>query len=64
VVNTWEETPVIYLIRRNSEEAVELAKFYMPEDIKNRYIQENGNLKGVYAVEGEVKKWLKKQLDS
>lgn len=64
VVNTWEKTPVIYLIRRNSEEAVELAKFDMPDDIKNRYLKENGNLKGVYPIEGEVKTWLKKQLDS
>ena len=64
VVNTWEETPIIYLIRRNSEDAVELAKIDMPSDIKDRFLKAHGNLKGVYAVEGEVKDWLKKQLDS
>ena len=63
-VNTWEGPPVIYLIRRNSEEAVELAKIAMPDDIKDRYLKENGNLKGVYPIEGEVKKWLKRKLDT
>jgi hypothetical protein len=62
VVDTWEDPPVIYFIRRNSEEAVELAKIDMPDDIKARYIEENGNLKGVYPIEGEVKNWLKEQL--
>ncbi len=62
VVDTWEDPPVIYFIRRNSEEAVELAKIDLPDDIKSRYLKENGNLKGVYPIEGEVKSWLKKQL--
>ena len=30
-VNCWEKPYYIYLIRRNSEEAVELAKFELPE---------------------------------
>ena len=63
VVNTWEATPIIYLIRRNSEEAVELAKIDMPNEIKDHFLKKNGNLKGVYPIEGEVKNWLKKQLD-
>ena len=61
-VNTWEDPPVIYFIRRNSEEAVELAKIDMPGDIKARFVKENANLKGVYPIEGEIKDWLKKQL--
>jgi len=64
VVNTWGETPIIYLIRRNSEEAVELAKIVMPEAIKTHFLEANGNFKGVYAVDGKVKNWLKKQLTS
>ena len=64
VVNTWGKTPIIYLIRRNSEEAVELAKIDMPEDIKANFLKVNGHFKGVYSVEGEVKNWLKKQLNS
>ncbi|MEZ4576725.1 MAG: hypothetical protein R2875_01575 [Desulfobacterales bacterium] len=34
VVYAWEDPPVIYLIRRNSEEAVELAKIPLPEDLR------------------------------
>ena len=62
VVNTWREDPVIYLIRRNSEAAEELAEIRMPKDMKKRYQAENGKLKGVYAVTGEVKKWLQSEL--
>ena len=61
-VNTWEDPPVIYFIRRNSEEAVELAKITMPGEIKDRFLKENANLKGVYPITGEIKDWLKKQL--
>ncbi len=64
VVNTWDENPVIFLIRRNSEEAVELAKIDMPDDIKDRFLEENGNLKGVFAIEGNVKDWLYQQLNN
>ncbi|MBW2593563.1 MAG: hypothetical protein JRE58_11320 [Deltaproteobacteria bacterium] len=63
VVNTWQQKPVIYFIRRNSDEAVELAKIDMPPDLKNHYLKENGTHKGVFAVDGEVKRWLKKKLD-
>ncbi len=64
VVNTWGKTPIIYLIRRNSEEAVELAKIDMPEAIKARFLEVNGNFKGVFAIEGKVKDWLNKQLNN
>jgi hypothetical protein len=62
VVSTWKESPMVYLIRRNSEEAKEVAAIQMPESIKKQFLKENGNLKGVYAVEGVVKEWLKREL--
>ncbi|MCP4368230.1 MAG: hypothetical protein GY797_09015 [Deltaproteobacteria bacterium] len=64
VVNTWKESPVIYLIRRNSEDAEEIAKIDMPSDIERRYMKTNGSIKGVHSIEGEVKKWLKEQLNA
>jgi len=64
VVSTWKEPPVIYLVRRNSEEAVDLAEIRMPADLKERYLKNIGYNKGVYAVEGEVKEWLRNQLGS
>ena len=62
VVNTWKKDPVIFLIRRNSENADELAEFKMPPDVKEQYLTENGILKGVFAVTGHVKKWLQREL--
>jgi len=61
-VSTWKEPPVIYLIRRNSEGAQDLACIEMPASIRRAFAKEYGNLKGVYAVEGVVKQWLQKQL--
>jgi hypothetical protein len=62
VVNNWGETPVVYLIRRNSEEAVELASFELPESVRDEFKMSVGNNKGVYAVDGKVKDWLQKEL--
>jgi len=63
VVNTWKEQPVIFFIRRNSDEAVELAEITMPEDMNERFLESVGHNKGVYAVEGEVRDWLREQLN-
>ena len=62
VVNNWGQNPVVYLIRRNSEEAVELAKFELPENIKENFQKSVAYNKGVYAIEGEVKDWLQKEI--
>jgi hypothetical protein len=64
VVNTWKDAPIIYLIERNSEEAKELAEIEIPEVLKKRYVEINGKARGVYSIEGEIKAWLKKELDS
>ncbi|MBU2521055.1 MAG: hypothetical protein KJ550_14010 [Proteobacteria bacterium] len=61
VINTWHE-PVIYLVRRNIEDGIELATIKMPEGLKNRFLESVGHNKGVYSIEGEVKGWLKKKL--
>jgi hypothetical protein len=63
VINTWHE-PVIYLMRRNIEDGVELATIKMPEGLKNRFLKSVGHNKGVYCIEGEVKDWLKDKLDA
>ncbi|MCG6893983.1 MAG: hypothetical protein LJE65_10290 [Desulfobacteraceae bacterium] len=61
VVNTWKD-PVIYLIRRDSESAEELAEIKMPEEIEARFLESIGHNKGVYSLEGEVKEWLRARL--
>ena len=62
VINTWKSEPIIYFIRRNSEEACELAEIKMPDDLKERFLESIGQNKGVFSIEGEVKTWLKHQL--
>lgn len=61
-ISTWKEPPMIYLIRRNSDGAEELAHIEMPTSIRKAFAKENGGLKGVYAVDGVVKKWLQREL--
>ena len=58
VVNCWDKPYFIYLIKRNSQEAIELAKFELPK----RFEKPICELKGVYAIEGELKEWLIKEL--
>jgi hypothetical protein len=61
-VSTWKEPPVVYLIRRNSDEARDIARIEMPERVRKQFVRENGTNKGVYAIEGVVKEWLRKEL--
>lgn len=61
-VYAWEDPPVVYLIRRNSEEAVELAKIPLPEPLGKAFMAEVGHIKGVYALNAGVRDWLKSQL--
>jgi len=63
VVNTWGEIPTVYLIKRNSEEAEELAEFTLPADVQDRFLDSIGHNKGVYSIEGEVRDWLQAQLN-
>lgn len=62
VVNTWEEKPVVFLVRRNSESAEELAEIELPPPLKEIFLDSIGHNKGVYSIEGEVRDWLKREL--
>lgn len=62
VVNTWKERPVIYLIRRNSEQADELAVIEPPDELAVEFMNSIGHHKGVYALSKNLKKWLRTQL--
>lgn len=64
VINTWRQPPTIYLIRRNSEEAEELARIRLPEWLEERFLESIGHNKGVYAVDGEVRDWLMQELEA
>ena len=62
VIYNWEDPPFIVLVRRNSEEAVELARIEMPEELKDRFQEVVGHNKGVYALNDEVKAWLQNEI--
>ncbi len=62
VVDTWDGEPRLRLIRRNSEEAVELADIELPEDMRREFIRENGHAKGVYAITDEIRHWLESKI--
>lgn len=59
VVNCWSKPYYIYLIKRNSEEARELARFELPEKFQKPVCE----LKGIYALDDDLKTWLKAELD-
>jgi len=62
VLNTWEDQPVIYLVNRNSDGAVELAKVDPPQQIIEKIKASYGSQKGVYAVDDDVRAWLREAL--
>jgi hypothetical protein len=64
VINTWKGFPLVYFIKRNSDEAKELAEIEIPELLKKQYIKKNGKAKGVYSIDDNIKKWLKSELET
>ncbi len=62
IVDTWQDPARIFLVRRNSEEAVELASIEMPVDMKDRFLESVAHLKGVYPVNEEIRAWLEEEL--
>jgi len=62
VINNWGDKPQIYLLRRNSESVEEMAQFDLPETLLNHFYDTVGKHKGVYAIEGQIKDWLKQEL--
>ena len=63
VVNTWDDPPKIYLVRRNSDEAVDLAAIDLPAHLRNRFLETVARRKSVYAITPEVKEWLQKETE-
>jgi hypothetical protein len=60
VLNNWGDKPLIYLIRRNSEAAEELAVIEPPDSIMSNLSFK----KGVFALDSELKSWLREELDA
>ncbi len=63
VVDTWDKDPVIRLVRRNSEAAEDIFTMPLPEHLHEEFFEEHGNLKGIFAPTGGIKRWLQAQMD-
>ncbi len=63
VINTWKRPPILTLIRRRGFDSEDLGTFRLPKNLEDEFMKEIGQYKGVYAVEGKVREWLKKELD-
>lgn len=64
VLDTWEEVPVVRFIKRASGGAVELARIEVPEELRTVVRQRQPARKGVYSLDDELRKWLRRELDS
>ncbi len=62
VVNSWDDPAAVYLVKRNSEEAREIAQISMPQAIRIHFLESVGHNKGVYAIDDVIKDWLKEEL--
>jgi len=63
VINTWKRPPILTLVRRRGFDSEELGNFQLPKNLEDEFLQGIGKYKGVYAVEGNVRDWLKKELE-
>lgn len=63
VINTWKQPPILTLVRRKGFDSEELGHFGLPKKLESEFMKGIGKYKGVYAVEGKVRDWLKKELE-
>jgi hypothetical protein len=62
VVSSWDNPPKVYLVRRNSDGAEYLAEVELPENLRERFMNNEGATKGVYGVNNEIRQWLENQM--
>ncbi|MBO4301375.1 MAG: hypothetical protein J5861_07220 [Desulfovibrio sp.] len=62
VVDSWQDPPVIRLVRRNSEKAEDLYTMPVPEELLEDFYRINGRVRGVSAPSPAILNWLKREL--
>lgn len=63
VINTWKKRPILTLVRRKGFDSEELGNFSLPNKLEKEFMKGIGKYKGIYAVEGNIRTWLKKELE-
>ena len=61
-VYSWEDGPEVHLVRRDGDDAEELAIIHLPDGVAQRFLREWGGHKGTYALTSDVEAWLKNEL--
>ncbi|WP_027184758.1 DVU0772 family protein [Desulfovibrio inopinatus] len=61
VVNTWDE-PKVVLMKMNNYGSTTLCEKKLPADMGKRFMEQNGELRGIFELNDEVKDWLMKEL--
>lgn len=62
VVDNWQDEPLIRLVQRNSEAAEDLAVLPMPLELRREFVEEYGQLRGIFEPTPSIKAWLQEQL--
>ncbi len=62
VVYSWEDGPVVHLVRRDGNGADELAVIELPPRLKEQFHEQWAGHKGVYALTSDIAQWLKDRL--
>lgn len=64
VIDNWGKYPVIKLIRRIGFDSEELSTFRLPAELESEFMASSGKHKGIFAVDGNIRDWLKKRLNA
>lgn len=64
VVDNWQESPSVRLVRRNSESAVDLISLSLPAELECAFREEFGSLKGIFSPTPAIESWLREELYS
>lgn len=62
VVDSWQDPPMIRLVKRNSENAEDIFSMPLPAELMADWKAANGDLRGTSSPTPKIKEWLKKQL--
>ena len=62
VVDTWQDNPMVRLVRRNSEAATDIVSVPLPETLQEDFKREYGKLKGIFSPTPAIKAWLKAEM--
>ena len=62
-VSTWDDPPMVVLVKRNGFDSEELARFRLPIHIEKNFLESIGYHKGIYGIDDEIKIWLMSKLN-